>query len=200
MEFPSQYSSPNPEETNPFRTAFISSGMKPVVLVNCSRAVGEEWYCYSCCGTWLCFTHLRDWEPEKFRKAKNILLWRQCLKEQKLKCSHKYVKQFAVSPSRVEEWFLLTFLFYVRLFSRALSLKRSMQTFNKVNYKLFKVARMSALLLPWEVNGCISSLGYSKAANSSKQNQEFNKVTDSEWSLTCMFINCIPSLFSKFVI
>lgn len=56
MEFPS----PNPEETDPFRTAFISSGMKVVVVVNCSGAVGEEWYYYPCCRMWLCFTYLGD--------------------------------------------------------------------------------------------------------------------------------------------
>lgn len=41
MEFPSPSSCPYPEETDPLRIAFISSGMKLVVVVNSSRAVGE---------------------------------------------------------------------------------------------------------------------------------------------------------------
>lgn len=67
------------------------------------------------------------------------------------------------------------------------------------NYKLFKVARMSAPLSSWEVNGCIPSLGYSQGANSSKLNQEFNKVTDSGRGLAYRLGSFIPSLCPWFV-
>lgn len=74
MEFPSPSSFPIPEETDPFRTACISSGMKLAVVANCSRAVREEWYYSPSCRMWLCFTRLRDRDPGSFMKAKNILL------------------------------------------------------------------------------------------------------------------------------
>lgn len=108
-------------------------------------------------------------------------------------------KTVFMSPNRVEEWFLLTFLVYVCLFSYALSLKRSMKTFNKVNNKLFKVARMSALLWLQELNGCISSWEIVKLQVLLNRIKNLTKLLVLDGAQLTGLVLFSPSLFLQFV-
>lgn len=85
---------------------------------------------------------MRPGEFNKSKKKKVFLLWWQLLKEEKVKCPHKHVRNVSMtvcmSPSSAEGWICIEFsLFCVLLFNLLFpSLGGSMQPFNKVNFEI----------------------------------------------------------------